>query len=371
MKLIVRDLVKTYGKPPRTPDDVSGAAVASVSFSVDAGEFFTLLGPSGCGKTTTLRCAAGLEMPDFGEISLDGRLLYSDAKSVYVPGNLRGLGMVFQTYAVWPHMTVFDNVAFPLQCRSGSHRLAASEIRRRVGAMLEVVRLSSFSERRATALSGGQQQRLALARALVMEPPALLLDEPLSNLDANLRTEMRAEITKVQREFGITTIYVTHDQAEALAMSSMIAVLRDGKIEQIGDPQTVYHKPRSRFVADFLGASNLIKGTVTSTDAIHADGFCCTAKTAFGDLRAVSADPVAIGNELFIAVRPEMLTLSGSAESHVLSGRIQRREFLGDSVLMVVSTGAESLRVRCEPGIACEVGSVVHLGMKELGIVLQ
>src|SRR2546422_4589811 len=224
-------------------------AAQDVSFEVPPGKLFTLLGPSGCGKTTTLRSIAGLERPRAGEILVGGEIIYSSTKQVFVPPNRRGLGMVFQSYAIWPHMTVFENAAFPLQV--GKKRSPRKQIQERVMRVLKVVALEEMAERQATDLSGGQQQRLALARALVLEPPLLLLDEPLSNLDAKLREEMRFELKRLQRELGITGIYVTHDQVEALAMSNRVAVMRDGRIEQVGAPRAVYESPSSRFVADF------------------------------------------------------------------------------------------------------------------------
>ena len=213
-------------------------AVNDVTFDVPDGELFTLLGPSGCGKTTTLRSIAGLEAPDSGEIALSDRVLFSRATTgrvrTNVPANARGLGMVFQSYAIWPHMTVFDNVAFPLQVKKRTERPGKKEIEDRVLRVLETMELANLADRQATKLSGGQQQRLALARALVIEPPLLLLDEPLSNLDAKLRESLRYELKRLQRDLGITSVYVTHDQIEALALSTTIAVMQDGNVMQLG-----------------------------------------------------------------------------------------------------------------------------------------
>src|SRR5215217_2583279 len=263
--LNVQNLVKTFSTS-RAEKRQRVHAVDDVSLEVKDGELFTLLGPSGCGKTTTLRCIAGLEMPDAGEIAVGDRVLFSSARGVRVPANERGLGMVFQSYAIWPHMNVYKNVAFPLQVLPRRRRPAKQEVRERVERALAVVQLDHLAGRQATDLSGGQQQRLALARALVLEPPLLLLDEPLSNLDAKLREEMRFELKRLQRELGITGIYVTHDQVEALAMSSRVAVMRDGRIEQVDHPRAIYERPKSRFVADFIGTSNFIDGTVESRD---------------------------------------------------------------------------------------------------------
>ena len=237
-------------------------AVDRVSFTVSEGQFFTMLGPSGCGKTTTLRCIAGLEKPDSGDISVNDRVLYSATKGISVSANHRNLGMVFQSYAIWPHMNVFDNVAFPLRVGT-RRRTSKTEVKQRVERSLEVVGLSHLAGRFATKLSGGQQQRLALARALVIEPAVLLLDEPLSNLDAKLRESLRFELKRLQRDQGITTVYVTHDQAEALSMSNEIAVMNQGRISQIGNPFSVYLEPDNDFVADFVGLTNFITGVVT------------------------------------------------------------------------------------------------------------
>src|SRR3982751_4171498 len=239
-------------------------AAQNVTFDVPEGKLFTLLGPSGCGKTTTLRSIAGLEHPVSGEIAVNGQLVYSAKQGVFVAPNKRNFGMVFQSYAIWPHMTVFQNAAFPLEV--GKKRYSRKEIEDKVNRVLHAVDLDKFAGREATKLSGCQQQRLALARALVMEPKLLLLDDPLSNLDAKLRERMRFELKRLQRELGITTVYVTHDQSEALALSHQIAVMRDGRIEQVGRPRDVYEKPNSRFVADFIGTSNFIDGVVEAKE---------------------------------------------------------------------------------------------------------
>src|SRR5215212_7465054 len=239
-------------------------AAQNVTFDVPEGKLFTLLGPSGCGKTTTLRSIAGLEHPAAGEITVNGQPVYSSKQKVFVAPNRRNFGMVFQSYAIWPHMTVFQNAAFPLEV--GKKRYSKKEVEEKVMRVLHAVDLDRFAEREATKLSGGQQQRLALARALVMEPKLLLLDEPLSNLDAKLRERMRFELKRLQRELGITTIYVTHDQAEALALSHEIAVMSEGQIVQIGSPRDIYERPRTKFVADFIGTTNFLDGTVLGRD---------------------------------------------------------------------------------------------------------
>src|SRR5467141_5280965 len=231
-------------------------AVRGVSFNVLPGEQLTLLGPSGCGKTTTLRAIAGLEQPSAGEIRIDGVPVYSSERGIHMRAEKRGLSMVFQSYAIWPHMTVFDNVAYGLRVR----RRPEAEVTTRVREALDLVQLGELGARSASRLSGGQQQRVALARAFVFSPSVLLFDEPLSNLDAKLRAEMRVELKELQRRLDITSVYVTHDQEEALAISDRVIVMNVGVIEQIGTPQEIYDRPRSRFVADFVGSANLIRG---------------------------------------------------------------------------------------------------------------
>src|SRR5436189_2370584 len=231
-------------------------AVRGVSFDVAPGEQLTLLGPSGCGKTTTLRAIAGLEQPTAGEIRIGGGPVYSSARRVNIPAEKRGLSMVFQSYAIWPHMTVFENVAYGLRVR----RTNAAELAEKVHQALDMVQMRSFAARKAAQLSGGQQQRVALARAFVFQPSVLLFDEPLSNLDAKLRADMRIELRELQHRLGITSVYVTHDLEEALAMSDHIVVMRDGLIAQVGSPNEIYNLPRNAFVADFIGSANLIRG---------------------------------------------------------------------------------------------------------------
>ena len=327
----------------------STLAVDDVSFEVAEGDVFTLLGPSGCGKTTTLRCIAGLETPNSGEIVLGDRSL------VEVPANRRGLGMVFQSYAIWPHMKVYDNVAFPLTVAPRSQRPSRRERRERVERVLATVKLEALAGKRATDLSGGQQQRLALARALVLEPPLLLLDEPLSNLDAPLREELRFELQRLQRELGVTSIYVTHDQAEALALSSVVAVMRDGRIEQTARPRELYSRPASAFVADFIGTSNLI-------DAVVEDGSNGTyaVRTPVGTVRAGSAAPLQHGASVVVAVRPEDVRLEDGGP-----GEVREQAFLGDAVDLVVAVGELELRVRCTPASAPPPGSAVAVSLPD------
>ena len=238
-----------------TTDTIAGG-IRNASFTLEDGTFFTLLGPSGCGKTTTLRCLAGLETPDEGRVAVQGHVLFDSAAGVNVPMNRREVGMVFQSYAIWPHMTVAENVAFPLTV-SKDRRYSRSEVEQLVDEALRTVDLAGFQSRPATRLSGGQQQRVALARSIVKTPRLLLLDEPLSNLDAQLREEMRVELKRLQRQIGITTVYVTHDQAEALTLSDQIAVIDHANVIQIGTPREIYFRPANDFVAKFVGSTNL------------------------------------------------------------------------------------------------------------------
>ena len=266
-------------------------AVRGVSFTVQPGEQLTLLGPSGCGKTTTLRALAGLERPGSGTIRIGGQVVYSSAQGIDIPAEKRGLSMVFQSYAIWPHMTVFDNVAYGLRVR----RRPRAEIDTRARAALDLVQMGAYADRRASQLSGGQQQRVALARACAFSPQVLLFDEPLSNLDAKLRGDMRLELRELQHRLGVTSVYVTHDLEEALAMSDRIVVMRDGIIEQAGTPTEIYERPRNAFVADFVGSSNLVSGTLRPD--LARDGLIAL-QTASGEIvygdacgRAAGADP--------------------------------------------------------------------------------
>jgi iron(III) transport system ATP-binding protein len=289
----VRDLVKYYPNNRETP------AVNGVSFTVEEGRFYTLLGPSGCGKTTTLRCIAGLERPSGGSIELGEAVVVSDR--VFLPTHRRDIGMVFQSYAVWPHMTVFENDAFPLRVQG--RRVPSGTLKERVGDALALVGLAGLEKRMATQLSGGQQQRLSLARAIVREPKVLLLDEPLSNLDAKLRERMRAELSLIQRRLNITTLFVTHDQVEALSLSDRVAVMSQGRIIQEGTPREIYHAPGDEFVASFIGSINLIRGTIGKAD----EGQGVQVHTEFGAL--VCAQQTGqlgeVGSRVVVAVRPE------------------------------------------------------------------
>jgi iron(III) transport system ATP-binding protein len=335
-------------------------AAQNVSFEVPQGKLFTLLGPSGCGKTTTLRSIAGLEKPSSGEIEIDGRVVYSSSKGIFVAPNKRNFGMVFQSYAIWPHMNVFQNVAFPLEVR----RFGRKAIRDKVMGVLHAVALDDLVDRDATKLSGGQQQRLALARALVMEPQLLLLDEPLSNLDAKLRDRMRFEIKRLQRERNLTTVYVTHDQNEALALSHEIAVMNEGRVVQIGSPREIYEQPRDRFVADFVGDTNLIAGTVSSL----ADGRCVV-RSALGDISAQPSEGVSKNTEVVVSIRPEDVELSEAEpvrgnDDNVCRGTVTGKEFLGDYLDFHVAVGDLLVLAKTHPSLRTPTGDPIYLKMK-------
>ncbi|HUQ75142.1 MAG TPA: ABC transporter ATP-binding protein [Burkholderiales bacterium] len=333
-------------------------AAQDVSFEVPQGKLFTLLGPSGCGKTTTLRSIAGLERPQSGEISVGGKVIYSSSQGVFVPPNRRGLGMVFQSYAIWPHMSVFQNAAFPLQV--GKKKYSRTELEQRVLRVLKVVALDELADREATKLSGGQQQRLALARALVMEPALLLLDEPLSNLDAKLRERMRFELKRLQRDLGITTVYVTHDQSEALALSHSVAVMNAGRIEQLGSPREVYETPRNQFVADFIGSTNFVSGSVGGADA--EAGFYVI-RSELGELKARGLDTLVQGEQVVLSIRPEDIELTETKPqgANVYQGTVDQKVFLGESVDFQVRLGSRALQSRAHPSLRTPVGQAIFV----------
>src|SRR5437016_2021621 len=293
--------------------DAIAGGIREASFALEPGTFFTLLGPSGCGKTTTLRCIAGLETPDDGVIAVDARTLFDASARKNVPVEQRAIGMVFQSYAIWPHMTVAENVAFPFTVARG-RRYSRAEIEDAVRRALAIVDLDGFQPRSATRLSGGQQQRVALARAIVHEPRLLLLDEPLSNLDAQLRDEMRVELKRLQSKIGITTVYVTHDQSEALALSDQIAVIDQGRITQIGSPHDIYFRPANAFVARFVGATNLLAGRLTGA----ADGRGEVEVLGGRHIRCLIPPGTADASAVSVSIRPESISLvaAGAGTDH-------------------------------------------------------
>jgi iron(III) transport system ATP-binding protein len=354
--LSVRGLSTDYATARGAPF----AAIESLAFEVPQGKFFTLLGPSGCGKTTTLRSIAGLERPREGEIVVDSTVVFSSAARVFVPANRRGFGMVFQSYAIWPHMNVYDNVAFPLV--AGRARLPAADVRARVLRVLDTVALGDVAQRESTRLSGGQQQRLALARALVLEPKLLLLDEPLSSLDAKLRERMRFELKRLQRELRITTVYVTHDQSEALALSHAIGVMREGRLVQVGTPREIYGRPANPFVADFVGTTNFVDGIVTSVDAAST-----TARidSELGSVLATTSGPLRAGDAVVLTVRPEDVELSESALAAPNSWRaaVEQKVFLGESIDFRVRIGDRVLLSRAHPRLSTRIGQPIHVGI--------
>jgi iron(III) transport system ATP-binding protein len=334
-------------------------AVRGIELDVKPGQFFTLLGPSGCGKTTTLRSVAGLEKPYEGEIVVGDQLVFSSRKRISIPPYKRDIGMVFQSYAIWPHMNVFENVAFPL--REMRQRLSGDEIRTRVRKALAMVQLDGLEDRPAPFLSGGQQQRLALARALVKEPRVLLLDEPLSNLDAKLREETRVEIRELVKRLGITTLYVTHDQLEALTMSDVIAVMDSGRIVQQGTPLEIYGAPQDRFVANFIGLSNFLEGRVQKNSGPLGE-----VETPSGILKCVLPDGIAAGETVVVVIRPEDVNLDAGAvgpNENVLEGKIEAIVYMGDALECQVAVGTKVIRLKLHPSSPIARGNTVRLRM--------
>lgn len=355
--------VERLSKIYRTADGRTGGGVQTATFEIGEGELFTLLGPSGCGKTTTLRAIAGLEIPDTGRIAIAGREVFNGQSGTNVALHDREIGMVFQSYAIWPHMTVFENAAYPLRvCRA--RRYSHKEVATKTSAVLDRVGLGAFAARPATQLSGGQQQRLALARALAREPRLLLLDEPLSNLDAQLREQMRIEIKRLQQQTGVTAIYVTHDQGEALAISDRIAVMREGKIIQTGKPKDIYNRPESEFVANFVGRSNLFRGTVAQPAARNETGIV---QTGSGSIACTFPDALPARLSVSVLVRPETIVIAkidgatpAIACENRLAGRVVRETYLGETVEYMVSAGSAEILVRASLG-AANIGDEVHL----------
>ncbi len=329
-------------------------AVDHITLRIRSGELLTLLGPSGCGKTTTLRLIAGLLKPDEGDVYFDNEVV------THLPPEKRGVGMVFQNYALWPHMTVYDNIAFGLKIR----KLPRDEIRRKVKEVLELVKLSGLENRYPRQLSGGQQQRVALARALVIEPKVLLLDEPLSNLDAKLREEMRFEIRDLQRRLKITTIYVTHDQAEAMALADRIAIMNHGKIVQIGPPKEIYECPKDRFVASFIGIANFIKGVVADVDK---DSGKVVIVTEDNSILTTYSRNVRKGQKVDVMIRPEYISLAKvhtagrDRQPNTLLGKVIKRAYLGNVVDYRIQVGDVIIRVQTSPEKVYEIGETVEL----------
>jgi len=352
----VESLVKQFGAQ-RALDDVS--------FDVRQGELFTLLGPSGCGKSTMLMSIAGFQTPEEGVIGIGGDVLFDASRRLSVPAERRNLGIVFQSYAVWPHMTVFQNLAFPLKVRKEKR----AAIRERVLETLELVEMGGYAERYPHQLSGGQQQRVALARALVYSPSVLLLDEPFSNLDAKLRERARAWVKELQTRLGLTTIFVTHDQDEALSMSDRVAVMSAGEVQQIATPEEIYRRPANRFVAEFVGRVNLLSGRVAASERGRV-------ALELGDGRKLwidTGDTIAEQAELTLAVRPEALRMEDASTtllngSNALEANVESVAFLGDHYQYEVRAGSLLLTVQTPRAVAAELVKV-HIPADACAIV--
>jgi spermidine/putrescine ABC transporter ATP-binding subunit len=325
MHIYLKDVVKRFG---------ALEAVSHVSLEIRDGELFTLLGPSGCGKTTILRLIGGFHKPDEGEV------YFGDKEVSAIPTYQRNIGMVFQNYALWPHMTIFDNVAYGLKIK----KMPRNEIPERVNRVLSTVNLTGLEKRYPGQLSGGQQQRVALARALVLNPDVLLLDEPLSNLDAKIRLQVRAEIRKLQKELAITSIYVTHDQEEALTISDRIAVIERGKIQQIGAPRDLYERPENPFVADFIGINNLIEGEVKQVDEANR---LMAVETRFGLIQCLPVKQLREGDACKISVRPEVASIGGPAEAqdgmNVICGTVSFASYIGTAIRYDIELDRETI----------------------------
>ena len=354
MEIQIEKLCKRYTSGSKTIN-----ALDNVDLTIPANRIFTLLGPSGCGKTTLLRCIVGLESPDSGEIGIGGETVWSGRNKVYVPPEKRGLGMVFQSYAIWPHMTVFDNVAYPLQTRNTDRGL----IREKVAKTLAFVQLEGFEDRPATKLSGGQQQRVALARALVAEPKVILFDEPLSNLDAKLREETRKDLRVFLTELGITAIYVTHDRIEALALSDLIAVMKHGRIIEKGTPRDIYFHSEHHFVADFIGRTNLIDGVIRALESDATSVDC-----ALGTLRCAPYAGANPGDKVVLSLRPEFLRFTDNdktpdkgEQGNSFTGRIDSLVFVGEALEGEVLVHDTRLFVKVRPDSELRVGDLVSM----------
>jgi iron(III) transport system ATP-binding protein len=352
MEIRITDLSKDY-----VSDDKLIHALAHVDLTIPANRIFTLLGPSGCGKTTLLRCIVGLESPDAGEITIGEDIAFSKDKGIFVSPEKRGLGMVFQTYAIWPHMTVFDNVAYPLQVRQEPKE----DIRKKVGRTLKFVQLDGFENRPATKLSGGQQQRVALARALVAEPKVILFDEPLSNLDAKLREETRKELRSFLGELKITAVYVTHDRIEALSLSDVIAVMKDGAIVEIGTPKKIYFDSDHQFVADFIGRANLVEGRVAGQDEAHT-----LVDSAIGTVACQKRGELPPGKSVMLCIRPEFIRVVKADEllaRNRFRGRVETLVFVGEAYEGEIRVGDTRLVVRIDPETGVGEGDEITIAV--------
>ena len=331
-------------------------ALDNVGFDIEDRTFFTLLGPSGCGKSTILRCVAGLETPDGGDIDLGDECVFSSSRKINVSPHRRRIGMVFQSYAIWPHMTVFQNVAFPLEVQR------QGDIRARTMAALETTGLAALADRYASRLSGGQQQRVAFARAIVAEPSVLLLDEPLSNLDAALREQMCAELRRLHERLGLTTLFVTHDQGEALSMSDRIAVMRDGRFVETGTPEELWSRPRTAFTAQFLGGANLFPGDATR------NGSGAIVQTAFGALH--TSQPAAGAVSVF--VRPENVSIASREDApNRFEAKIVSQRFHGEVRDVELQVGPATTPLRCKMrAMSVPSGGMVSIAIEPEHVVV-
>ena len=348
MSLKIENIKKSFGTQP---------VLKGLSFEVEKGDFFFLLGSSGCGKSTLLRIISGLCDPDEGRIFFDGEDVTT------LPAEKRGVGLVFQNYALWPHMTVYDNIAFGLQVR----KLKKDEVAKKVAKVLQDVRLEGLEKRYPAELSGGQQQRVALARALVVEPKLVLLDEPLSNLDANLRLEMRSELRRIHRELGLTMIYVTHDQKEALSLADRVALLHEGKLEQLGSPTELYKRPQSKFAAGFLGETNFMQGK-----ALKLSGANWEIETPWGTSVIPQEQAVGVesGKALSISIRPEDLSLTGEESAPNFQAKILENNFLGDISQLVLEAKGERILVETLSSSHLKVGELIKVWPKVEDIMI-
>ena len=355
----IKGLIKRFG-------DV--AAVNNIDIYIPEEKIVTLLGPSGCGKTTTLRCVAGFEHADEGEIWIGDQQIFDSQKEINMSPQKRNLGMVFQSYAVWPHMTVYENIAFPLKLRKVSRK----DIQERVEDAMKIVGISNLGKRLPSEVSGGQQQRIAFARAIVYNPKVLLLDEPLSNLDAKLRERMRFEILELQRKVGITTIYVTHDQEEAMVLSDEVVVMDSGKVIQRGLPEEIYSNPQNKFVADFIGKMNFLNGIVKSRNEedmflveVQENGFQGEIYTTYNE--------VSPGHNVLVSVRPENIhvhTSKPDLEINTWPARLERKSFLGGLCDMIINLNGKELQCRTQFGMDVKSGDDVYISIKPEDVFL-
>jgi iron(III) transport system ATP-binding protein len=355
MSVSIKNLSKSFATKRGTVK-----AIRNVSLEIERGEFFSLLGPSGCGKTTTIRCLAGLENPDDGEIMLGDDPVFSRARNQFLPVHLRKIGMVFQSYAIWPHMNVFDNIAFPLKYGM-QKQLSRLEIQEKVSKVCALVQLEGYESRPATQLSGGQQQRVALARSLVREPEVVLLDEPLSNLDAKLRIETRLELRRLLKKAGATAVYVTHDQAEAFAVSDRIGVMLDGRLVQVGTPRDIYLRPSESFIADFVGRINFLEGEVPR-DLVQTEAKIV--QTPIGPVECPILEKIHEGKKIKLGMRAESIRVSVEAwegATNCFQSTVKSAVFLGEHIDCEMDINGHVFYVKAPPEQLISEGDKVFI----------